>query len=672
MKVKRSALGVIISLVVLAGLLSLPRGSEKASAATTLTLVPVADTYVSAAAPSTVYGASNRLVVDGSPVSRVFIRFDLTAVTGTVQSARLRLHVANVFNAQSPAGGSVASTTSTAWSEASTSWNNQPAIDGPLLGALGAVSRNTWVEIDVTQAVDAGAIVSLALSSTNSNGAYYDSRQSGALAPQLILSVDEPTTVTPTATPSETPIATPSPTPTATATPSPTATPTPSPTATPSPAPGPSTVLSPVADAHVDSGAPSTAYGTSTQLIVDGSPVREAYLRFDLTSLSGPVKDARLRLHVSNTASAGTPWGGTVALVSNVTWDEATLTYANRPTGWGTTAAAFGVVAVNTWVEVNVTAAVTTGAPVTFGVRSANTDGAYYDSRESGANAPQLIVTLGTPASVDNGVVVAAVGDMVCAPSGSVTSTTCRQLQVSNIVANDPAVQVFLALGDLQYENGELAYFQSAYEASYGRFKAKTKPAVGNHEYNMPGAAGYYDYFGAAAGDPAKGYYSFDVGATWHVVALNSNCSVVSCAAGSAQEQWLRNDLAATSRACVLAFWHHPRFSSGSHGSNTAVAPFWNALQARGAELVLVGHDHDYERFAPQLPSGIADAAGITEFIVGTGGKSLSAFGTTKANSALRFGSFGVLRLTLGDGAYAWQFVDEAGGILDSGTGSCH
>ena len=187
MKVKRSTLGVIISLVVLAGLLSLPRGGEKASASTTLTLVPVADTYVSAAAPATVYGASNRVIADGSPVSRAFIRFDLTAVTGTVQSARLRLHVVNVLNGSSPAGGSVASTTSTTWSEASTSWNSQPAIDGPLIGALGAVSRNTWVEIDVTQAVEAGAIVSLALSSTNANGAYYDSLADAAGITQFVV-----------------------------------------------------------------------------------------------------------------------------------------------------------------------------------------------------------------------------------------------------------------------------------------------------------------------------------------------------------------------------------------------------------------------------------------------------------------------------------------------------
>ena len=227
-------------------------------------------------------------------------------------------------------------------------------------------------------------------------------------------------------------------------------------------------------------------------------------------------------------------------------------------------------------------------------------------------------------------------------------------------------------LGDLQYENGELAGFQRSYDPSYGRVKSKTLPAPGNHEYNTAGATGYYAYFGALAGDPTKGYYSTDIGTTWHVVALNSNCSFVACSAGSAQEQWLRADLAANTRPCVVAFWHHPRFSSGSHGNDTTVAPFWDALQQFGAELVLGGHEHDYERFAPQLPGGAADANGIREIIVGTGGRSLGSFGTMKANSLVRISTFGVMKLTLGTSSYSWKFVDESGTTRDSGTGTCH
>jgi hypothetical protein len=262
---------------------------------------------------------------------------------------------------------------------------------------------------------------------------------------------------------------------------------------------------------------------------------------------------------------------------------------------------------------------------------------------------------------------------MVCPPTSAVTATTCRQVAVSNLLVNDPNLQWFLALGDLQYERGELANFQSAYETSFGRVKAKTKPAAGNHEYDTTNASGYYTYFGAAAGDPTNGYYSFDVGTTWHVVALNSNCTFVACAAGSAQEQWLRADLAtAIARPCTIAYWHHPRFSSGSHGSDTSTGALWSVLQQFGSELVLAGHEHDYERFAPQSPTGAADANGIREFVVGTGGRSISSFGTTAANSLVRMTGFGVLKLTLGTNAYAWQFVDESGATRDSGTGTCH
>jgi len=197
---------------------------------------------------------------------------------------------------------------------------------------------------------------------------------------------------------------------------------------------------------------------------------------------------------------------------------------------------------------------------------------------------------------------------------------------------------------------------------------------VGNHEYQTAGAPGYYGYFGAAAGDPAKGYYSYNMGA-WHVVVLNSNCTIVSCAAGSTQEQWLRADLAANPTTCTLAYWHHPRFSSGGHGNDTTVAPFWQALYDTNADLVLNGHEHEYERFAPQNPSAVADTArGIRELIVGTGGKNETAFGTVQANSEVRMtGTFGVLKLTLRATGYDWQFLPEAGKTFtDSGSGVCH
>ncbi len=187
------------------------------------------------------------------------------------------------------------------------------------------------------------------------------------------------------------------------------------------------------------------------------------------------------------------------------------------------------------------------------------------------------------------------------------------------------------------------------------------------------GAADYFSYFGARAGPSGMGWYAYDLGA-WRIYSLNSNCLVVGCDAGGAQEQWLREDLAANPRACVLAYWHHPRFSSGQHGNDSEVAPFWNALYEAGADVIVNGHDHGYERFAPQTPSAAANATtGIRQFVVGTGGASLRSFATTKANSQVRNSStHGVMKLTLSGGSYGWQFIPTTGSFTNSGTGTCH
>ena len=232
-------------------------------------------------------------------------------------------------------------------------------------------------------------------------------------------------------------------------------------------------------------------------------------------------------------------------------------------------------------------------------------------------------------------------------------------------------------LGDNAYPNGSATDYANCYDGSWGRHKARTRPSPGNHEYNTANASGYFSYFGSAAGTQGQGYYSYDLG-DWHIIVLNSNtnCSTISCAAGSAQEQWLRQDLAANTKSCTLAYWHHPRFNSGAaHGNSTAVGPFWDALYEYNAEIVLNGHEHIYERFAPQTPNAVADPTrGIREFVVGTGGASHYTFGTIKANSEVRNGTTdGVLKLTLRAGGYDWAFVPASGGTFtDSGSGTCH
>jgi hypothetical protein len=232
-----------------------------------------------------------------------------------------------------------------------------------------------------------------------------------------------------------------------------------------------------------------------------------------------------------------------------------------------------------------------------------------------------------------------------------------------------------MALGDLAYPNGAPEDFK-CYDKTWGRVKDRTRPAVGNHEFHSMGASYYFQYFGAAAGDPKTGYYSYELG-TWHVVVLNSECKEVGgCEAGSPEEKWLRADLAAHPAGCTLAYFHKPRFSSGlNHGNDPEVGAFWQALYDANAELILNGHDHDYERFAPQDPNGRAAAKrGIREFVVGTGGKNLREFGIPKANSEVRNNTaFGVLKLTLKATGYDWKFIPEAGKTFtDSGSGNCH
>jgi hypothetical protein len=249
----------------------------------------------------------------------------------------------------------------------------------------------------------------------------------------------------------------------------------------------------------------------------------------------------------------------------------------------------------------------------------------------------------------------------------------------AKLVDNIPG-QVFV-LGDNTYPKGgdglsvKLSDFVECYGPTWGRHKDRTRPVVGNHEYVGPDAAGYFSYFGAAAGDPAKGYYDYRVGA-WHVIVLNSNCADVGgCGPGSPQEQWLRGVLAASEADCTVAMWHDPRYSSGAtHGSNPITEPFWQALYEYGADVILNGHDHIYERFGLQKPGGAADAAfGLRQITVGTGGRSSYGLDSPVPNSEVRGRTFGVLKMALHDGSYDWEFVPVAGQTFtDRGTTACH
>ncbi len=284
------------------------------------------------------------------------------------------------------------------------------------------------------------------------------------------------------------------------------------------------------------------------------------------------------------------------------------------------------------------------------------------------------------PPPPSTSVTVAAAGDIACDPdssrfnNGEGTDSSCHMKAVAELIETMNPVAV-LPLGDLQYEDAEFWKFEESYGPSWGRFNNIAYPAVGNHEYLTHDAEGYFNYFGSRAGDPDKGYYSYDKG-NWHLIALNTNCGRVEggCSTGGLQEQWLRNDLANTSANCVLAYAHHPRFSSGNHGNNSSIEDLWEALYDYDAELFLSGHDHNYERFAPLKPNGELDTSrGIVQFVVGTGGKS-----TRSMNSPERYSEFrdsdnhGALKLTLHSQSYDWEFVSDTGVVIDSGSANCH
>lgn len=245
--------------------------------------------------------------------------------------------------------------------------------------------------------------------------------------------------------------------------------------------------------------------------------------------------------------------------------------------------------------------------------------------------------------------------------------------KTAQLLAENPGE--ILAVGDIAYDTGEMWTYTKCFEESWGAFKDRIHPVPGNHDYQVAGAVNYYSYFGAAAGEPGKGYYSFNVG-SWHIIALNSMCTQIGgCGPDAPQTLWLKADLEANTAQCTLAYFHHPRWSSGLAGSIYWMDALWQQLYAHDVDIALGGHDHDYERFAPQDPAGNADPArGIRQFVIGTGGAYNRAFNPILPNSeAHATDVFGVLKLTLRPDTYNWEFLPAEGTTFtDSGSGTCH
>jgi hypothetical protein len=444
------------------------------------------------------------------------------------------------------------------------------------------------------------------------------------------------------------------------------------------------TTITPVADSYVRADQPATNFGTATGLRVDGDPVTTAYLRFDVQGLSSPPGKATLRLYLTATGSSTR-----VDLfgVADDTWSETGIVYTNAPPV-GAQLGSSGSLVAGTWVSIDVTAHVTSNGLYSFALTTPSTASRTFDSREA-TNKPQLVLEPPPPPPPPGSPVIVAAGDIACPTDdegyngGQGTATRCRMLHTSNLALGIAPTAVF-ALGDEQYNSGRLEQFNASYDPTWGRLKSITRPVVGNHEYGQSGANGYFNYFGDAATplqpgcvSSCNGWYSFDVG-SWHVVVFNTECARISggtgCAVGSPQHQWLTADLAANSAMCTAALVHRPRWSSNSFGS-ADIAPLVDLLYADGADLLLTGHAHSYERFAPQNPSGGLDNAnGITEIIVGTGGAFFTGFATPLPNSLVRAKNlFGVLKLTLEPTSFSWQYVaDPPTPFTDSGSTSCH
>jgi acid phosphatase type 7 len=669
-----------------------------------LTFTAEADARVHENSPNSNYGTANYLLVDGAnnPDVESFLRFTVNGVTGSVQNAKLRVYITNNNSANGPA----AYAANNSWTETGITWNNRPARTSGALDNKGATSRSSWVEYNVTAAVTGNGTYTFVLAADSSDAIRFSSRE-GSRSPELVVTLNTgastatstqspAATVTRTATPGATSTNTqpaastatktqpPAASSTVTVTPSRTSTVPPGATQTSSPAPVNQVLtFNPSADSYVDSGSPSTNYGTQTQLRGDGSPVVRSYLRFDVQGFSGAVTRATLRLYANSALSAGYE----IRSVSNNTWGETTITHSNAP-AVGSVLDTSGGFNSGTWTTVDVSALITGNGSYTLALTVSGSTAVSFASREVGNNAPQLTVEIqGGPAATptDTRTPTAAVntptttrtptrtptsaptssGSVVLVGAGDITSCSRSQdEQTAQLLDNIPGT-VFTA-GDNAYVDGTYTEYLNCYDPTWGRHKSRTKPSPGNHDYLTSGAAGYFQYF-----NNPPSYYAYDLGA-WRIYSLNSEIDV---SISSPQVAWLSNDLAANPRQCVAAYWHKPRWSSGSnHGDNMGIQAIWQLLYDSGAELVLNGHEHHYERFAEMNGSGAAVSQGLREIVAGTGGATLYPFGSPKAASQVRNNTaYGVLKLTLHSNSYDWQFVPAGSATFtDSGSSNCH
>ena len=469
--------------------------------------------------------------------------------------------------------------------------------------------------------------------------------------------------------------------------------------------------FAPTADTYSRSDTPTTTYGSSVRVSAQsGSQTRRAYLQFAVTVPSGEqVTASRLELH---TLAAGDSKAVELRGVADNSWSEGSLTWNNQPSTGSTVASSRSSYANGVYVSWDASSLVKAAGTVGLALTTTSTAWLGFDSKEAASSVrPRLVVETAmassptatptatpvaappTPTSTatptpsaspaptpgplpSGGGVIAAAGD-IAAPQTSAGATSGGQWATDDLL-DQIQPNAVIGLGDYVYEYGYLASFEKYYASNWGRFKDITR-AINGGGHDFYGGGDYYSYFGSSAGPAPYSSYSWDLSG-WHMIAVNNYCSdshVGGCGVGSSAYEWLKGDLAAHPNKCTLVYWHQPYWTSGSsHAPYTAVKDMMQLMYNSGVDVLLQAHNHQYERFAPQDPTGRRDdARGIQAFVVGTGGRSFYGFNSTPAaNSLVRNNTtFGVLKMNLATDGWAWKFMPVAGQTFtDSGSASCH
>jgi acid phosphatase type 7 len=610
---------------------------------TPLTFIAEADAQVNEDNPDSNTGTSTFLQVDGDadPGVESFVRFTVTGISIPIQTAVLRMYATTNGSGNGPA----VYVTDTAWEEAEITWNNRPSHAAAALGNHDRITEETWVDYDVTAAVSGNGTFSFVLAADSSDAVTFSSRQ-GVQPPQLVITpvgLSTPTVVSVPPT-----VLVPSETATSGAS-----------------APGGPTLIAAEADARVRESSPDENDGKGSTLRADGAGDSEieSFLRFTVTEVAGPIQSARLRVYVTDNGTDNGP----AVHTTDSSWDENSITWNNRP---GRTSEALDnkdALGTNSWVEYDVTSVVTGSGTFSFVLVADSSDGVVFSSREGG-QPPQLALSLtggNTSTAVPTMIATGTSEDAVLVGAGDISECDNDNDELTAQLLDAVPGTVFTT-GDNAYNSGTLDEFNNCYGPTWGRHKDRTKPTPGNHEYITDNASGYFQYF-----NNIPEYYAYDLG-TWRIYALNSEIDI---SATSPQMTWLKSDLDTNPAQCVLAYWHQPRWSSGTHhGSDDDYQDLWQLLYQSGAELVLNGHEHNYERFAEMNAEGAVASPGLREIVVGTGGRDLYEFGSPLPASEVRdFSTYGVLKVTLRADGYDWEFIPIAGSTFtDSGSTNCH